>query len=313
MSKEIDSIASNDQNTSRKEKKTVRVRMESVSEQKIPDHPGPYSITEEELQKRLETNASTGRKITQIYSCFVVSMGHLTFGTCLGWASPMMFQEAETRSQEQATDNIDDFASFYTWMTALVPLGACFGFGVWTVTGYKNGPRKTLLVQTVIYLVLWIFLLFMGARKLMQASRFFLGFFGIAYIVCGQMLMNDTIVIALLKYLRIVPQIAVLMGVFLVQLTGIFTQSHNGAMTCMGITVVTFFLLFIMPESPVHMYQRGEKHAEDSLSWYVGRKNISDSMRRIRRDYEYRRMNVEDKYMLNSSVVKKEYLLLLEL
>ncbi|XP_044753663.1 facilitated trehalose transporter Tret1-1-like [Coccinella septempunctata] len=260
-----------------------------------PDKPSPYSITEEDLQKRLITSTDSGRKSTQIYSCLVVSTGHLCFGTCLGWASPMMFHK----------EKHEDFASFYTWMTALVPLGACMGFGVWTVMGYKNGPRKTLLIQTLIYLTLCLTLFFVKHKASIQAGRFFLGFFGIGYVVCGQMLMNDTIHVALLKYMRIVPHLFMLMGVFLVQLTGIFAESRNGGLACIAITALTFLMLFMMPESPVHMYKFGEKLAEDSLSWYIGRKNIQDNMRRIRRDYEYRRMNVEDKYMLNSNVVKK--------
>lgn len=238
--------------------------------------------------------------ILNLLQSISVSMGHLSFGSCLGWASPMMFHQSA-----------QEFASFYTWMTSMVPLGACVGFGIWTVMGYKNGPRKTLLIQTLIYLTLTLTLFFITHRGFVQAGRFFLGFFGIGYVVCGQMLMSDTIHVALLGYMRIAPPVFMLLGVFLVQLTGIFAESKNGGLACIGITVLNLIMLFLMPESPVHMYKFGEKHAEDSLSWYIGRKNIQDNMRRIRRDYEYRRMNVEDKYMLNSSVVRKGMILII--
>ncbi|XP_045473716.1 facilitated trehalose transporter Tret1-like isoform X2 [Harmonia axyridis] len=239
--------------------------------------------------------------LTPKYVLFLVSMGHLCFGTCLGWASPMMFHIAAK----------EDFASFHTWMTSMVPLGACMGFGVWSVMGYKNGPRKTLLIQTLIYLTLCLTLFFVTHKGFVQAGRFFLGFFGIGYVVCGQMLMTDTIQVGLLKYMRIAPHLFMLMGVFLVQVTGIYSESKNGGLACIAITILQFIMLFIMPESPVHMYKFGEKRAENSLSWYMGRRNISDNMRRIRTDYEYRRMNVEDKYMLNSSVVKKGLIIII--
>ncbi|KAK9890815.1 hypothetical protein WA026_012158 [Henosepilachna vigintioctopunctata] len=243
-----------------------------------------------------------------IHVLLVVSMGHLNFGTCLGWASPMMYHFLQHESQF----NEKGFSSFATWMTSMVPLGASVGVGVWTVMGYKKGPRKTLLILSVIYFILLVCLFFSSyMRSLLQASRFFLGFFGVGYMVCGDMLMNDTTHRTLLKYSRIAPRIALLVGVILVQLSGIFSEYTNTAWGCMTTTFLTFIMLYIMPESPVHMYQKGETFAEKSLSWYIGKDNISDTMRRIRRDYEYRRMNIEDKYMLNSNVVRKGVLIVI--
>lgn len=66
-----------DQNQLGRLKKNVRLdsdhgtSSDGENPEENPEKQSPYSITEEELQKRLVTTADTGRKTTQIYACLV--------------------------------------------------------------------------------------------------------------------------------------------------------------------------------------------------------------------------------------------------
>lgn len=265
----------------------------------------PYSITSEDLRERLN-HPETGTKWPQFYCCFVVSMGNLSFGTTIGWAVPVLYN-ASSKDALHA----ELYGSALTWMSCIVSLGFCFGFGFWSLTSAKKGPRRTLLLQSPLLFLMWLIMIRWANPTIVSWGRFFLGFFGISYVVCGQTLLSDCVHKNLYQYLRIVPQTFVLIGVLLVQSAGTVALDWSVAY-CASIPLIVDLLLLPMPESPVYKYKKGENFAENSLRWYQGVKCISESMRLIRNDYAYRRMNLDQhKDIIYSNVVLRAMAIIL--
>lgn len=231
---------------------------------------------------------------------FSASISAIAFGTSLGWSSPSL----QHISKQSVFHNVSKETQ--SWIASMVPLGITVGVLPWSYCNNRFGPRKTMLVQSPLTIMIWIFMAFLRTIDTYKAGRFFCGFFAISYMVCGECLLIDSVHRENLRHLLVFFRSSVGIGVFLSYLIGFFWSESITCMMCTAFPALHTLLLLIIPESPVYLYGKNVRKSENSLVWYRGDTNINTEMRKIKHDLELRKVDpAASSAMLYAEVVTK--------
>ncbi|RZC39418.1 plastidic glucose transporter 3 [Asbolus verrucosus] len=260
----------------------------------------PYSMTEELLKARLN-KADYGRISTQLYAGLLACMSSISFGTALGWSVPVTHQLITGR-QGLGTKN-------FALLVSMVPLGCSFGITVSSLLMKQLGPKKALVTIAPFYILTW-WLMLLPNINLQLAGRFFLGFLGIIYSICGESLLQQTVHYAIKRYVSVFYNCSMLMGVWICNVWGTHVSQFLFTVFCASIPIVHFILIEVAPESPVFLYATSHVAAAKSLAWYRGKGNFYEEMALIKKDWDAVRQDSDAyRYMLFSKVVFKGLLI----
>ena len=232
----------------------------------------------------------------------------MSFGSTMGWSN------ATTRSCIDARQEFGDLASKVelSWIVSIGPLGGALGVIIWSYSNVKTGPKKTMMVQDVLLCITWILLALVDKIPMKLAGRFFSHFLAISLKVCGETLLVDSVHKLNLRPMFVVYKSCTYLGVLLSFIIGYKLPEMSFALINCGLVSIHLTLLMFCPESPVFLYQKSIKKAEEAIIWYRGPDNIYLDIRNLRKDSENRRADLASyKYMLYSKTVTRATVILM--
>ncbi|XP_044263412.1 uncharacterized protein LOC123010522 [Tribolium madens] len=262
----------------------------------------PYSMTESQLEMR-RRKPDYGRLSTQLFVGILACLSSISFGTTLGWSHPV--------SQNLALKYKDVADNKLTILLSISLLGCSFGVTSCTFMIQQWGPKKAMRYIGVFYIMTW-WLILLPRGKVQVAGRFFLGFFGISYSMCGETLYLQTVHYHLKRYISVFHNSSMVFGVLISHMVGAATTTFYLTVCCALIPVLHYILFQIVPESPVFLYQTSHVAASESLAWYRGAGNFYEDMGNLKKDWEANRYDTEAYgYMFFAKVVYRGLLIVL--
>ncbi|XP_017778220.1 PREDICTED: facilitated trehalose transporter Tret1-like [Nicrophorus vespilloides] len=266
----------------------------------------PYSMNEQTLRARNEF-VNRGRYITQLYLAVTVSMGAFCYGIVLGWTTPTVRLAMES----ETINGLDTYAN----IASLIPLGCCIGGLFFNLLCQQKGPKKTMLTIAPIQLIIWVLLMFFKGLTVSCALLFLSSFFSVGFIICGEVLLQDTVHSLNLQHLYLMFTTSTYAGITLTYVCGLMAHKLNYYYNYVSIILVglmTIFLLFCH-ESPVFLYEKHPVKAQKSLRFYRGEGNIYEDLRQIKKDADARIIDTSAKYLLLKKVVYRAVFIVLAL
>lgn len=138
----------------------------------------------------------------------------------------------------------------------------------------KAGPRKTILIQTPIQIIIWIALAFVSTKTWYNVCRFFTAFLATAYYQCGEELMIKCVHRRYLKIMYTCCQTAFFLGVLTMNAIGSVLEKRYLCLTMIIMLVLPFIMLLFVPESPLYLMNSNPEKARNALRWYRGNTEI---------------------------------------
>jgi major inositol transporter-like SP family MFS transporter len=275
----------------------------------------PYSITENVLEER-QHHHQYGRISTQLYAgvlggCLFVlcemriiflaaCLSALSFGTILGWSNPV--------THSMVVDEEEVGKKHLVWLVCLILIGCSLGVTSCTFLMKQMGPKKALRALGPFYILTW-WLMLIPDIDVQLAGRFFLGFLGISYSICGENLLMQTVHYGIRRYITVFHSSTMVLGVLVSTVVGSATSKFHHTLVCASIPILHYVLIQVIPESPVFLYATSHVAAAKSLAWYRGAGNFYMDMANIKKDWDAGRQDSDAyRYMLLSKVVYRALL-----
>ncbi|EFA09872.1 solute carrier family 2, facilitated glucose transporter member 2 [Tribolium castaneum] len=262
----------------------------------------PYSMTESLLELR-RRKPSYGRLSTQLFVGTLACLSSISLGTTLGWSHPV---------SQNLVMNYEDVADNKLTVLLSISLLGC-GFGVSSCSFMINhwGPKRGMQFIGVFYILTW-WLILIPRSAVQLPGRFFLGFLGISYSMCGETLYLQTVHFRLKRYISVFQNSSMVFGVFISHVVGVATTTFYLSVCCALIPTLHYFFVLIVPESPVFLYQTSHVAAAKSLAWYRGEGNFYEDMANLKKDWDATRYDADSYgYMFTAKVVYRGLLIVL--
>lgn len=222
-----------------------------------------------------------GKKGPQIIAALAACVGAFGLGTVLGWTSPAGPQLEKDPNfgniikNETAgalpDPNQDSWDQTFSWIGALLSVGALFSG---PVTGFcieKFGRKSTMLVLSAPFVLGWLLITYAKGPAMMMVGRLIAGFCGGAFSLAAPVYIGETSEDSIRGMLGAGFQLMVTIGILFTYVIGVGLSWEWNALIC-GFGPLVFLVLMIFPpESPRWLISAG-KHAEasESLRWLRG-------------------------------------------
>ncbi|XP_063907757.1 uncharacterized protein LOC135125915 isoform X2 [Zophobas morio] len=171
-----------------------------------PPEESPYSMTEQLLRERLQRPVY-GHLPRQIYAGFLACLASLSFGTALGWTNSVSQHGYQVKTDQSTSSEV-------SWLISIMLLGCSLGVTSSSLLMRQMGPKKVLQAVGPFYIFNW-WITLVPQVNVQMAGRFFLGFLGMSYSNAGENLLIQTIDFGLRRYITVLYNSMMIMGVFI--------------------------------------------------------------------------------------------------
>lgn len=257
---------------------TIKLDLEQGELSEQADISQPFLPAEEQTESKKsfsDRRSNEGSTATVFLSTFIVVLGSLEFGYCVGFSSPV--QSAMIKDLGLTTSQFSTFGSLLT-------IGAMVGAILSGRTADFLGRKGALRVSSACYVVGWLMISFLKHAWLLDLGRLLTGY--------GAGLTSYTVPVYIAEItpknlrggLTTTNQLSITIGILIAYLLGMLVEWRLLAIIGIIPCILLVSGLFFIPESPRWLAKVGhDKEFEEALQALRGKDcDVSDEAAEIR-------------------------------
>lgn len=207
---------------------------------------------------------------------FLGTLTLLTSGMVLGWPSPSL---PKLPKEYPGLFTTNDESS---WMAIMPLLGALIGCPIVALIVDVIGRKKTIILSIFLYFTNWIMLAFSKSQPLLYTARFIAGIAdGLVYTAVPSYV-GEIADPGKRGLLEAAGSVAVVSGVLLINVIGLYFSISITALVCSLLPVGTLISFLWMPESPYYFLMQDKPNAaRKSLEILRGVEDVNSELDRL--------------------------------
>ncbi|KAK6618642.1 hypothetical protein RUM43_013033 [Polyplax serrata] len=235
---------------------------------------------------------TSGNKFPQYLAAVSATLGAFALGTTLAWTSPVASSENNYINDVMKNYTKEEIKQAWSWIGALMPLGAA---AISIVIGYligKFGRKTTMLALVVPFTIGWMLIIKPSSIWMVYGGRIILGMAGGAFAVAAPVYTAEIAENSIRGALGSYFQLMVTVGVLFVYVVGGKVSAQLLSIICGVVPLVFGAIFFFMPESPEYLLSKDkEEAAKKSLQFLRGKDyNIESELTNIQANLEKARL-----------------------
>ncbi|XP_018327911.1 facilitated trehalose transporter Tret1-like [Agrilus planipennis] len=231
-----------------------------------------------EQKKKTNSNEIPDSAFRQYLAAVLATLGALAMGTTLSWTSPALPLLQDPASPLPVTNEQG------SWIASLLTLGAFMGAIPAGEIAIYLGPKRTLQLTTIPFIVTWITIAYSPNVILLYIARLVAGLVVGLICVAAPMYITDLAEPRIRGSLGGFFQLQVTIGLLVEYILGSVEKSFTYLALISAILPALHLITFsFMPESPVYLTAKGKiDDARKSLQWFRGKSyDVEDELFRI--------------------------------
>ncbi|KAL0277053.1 UNVERIFIED_CONTAM: hypothetical protein PYX00_004473 [Menopon gallinae] len=217
-------------------------------------------------------NDKNGNKFPQYVAAIAATLGAFAFGTSLAWTSPISGKNDTYIDELLNGLSKDEKTETWSWIGALMPLGAA---SVALVIGPlidKFGRKVTMLSLVIPFSVGWGLLIWPKELYMIYAGRFLLGMAGGSIAVASPVYTSEIAEKEIRGALGSYFQLMITLGILFVYVLGKCVNAFYLTVICGVVPLVFGAAFFFVPETPIYLLTKGNvDQARKSLTFFRGK------------------------------------------
>ncbi|KAG8198778.1 hypothetical protein JTE90_007088 [Oedothorax gibbosus] len=225
-----------------------------------------------DFTQEVSGSSSTGQKhpLSGISRMYLAALVVLLFAVCMGITGT--WSATATMDMQKRHSSIHPSPDEVTWIGSLMTIGALIGGGAAGYFTNSLGRKGTLILNTVPFVIGWLFIAYTDSVGLIFAGRIVTGFCSGVVSVATPMYLVEISTPEVRGLLGASFQLFVVIGILIMSLLGSGLTWRYSAISGAFFSLLAAFLMVLMPESPRWlMTQKRRGEAKNALIFLQGK------------------------------------------
>ncbi|XP_072948045.1 facilitated trehalose transporter Tret1-like [Epargyreus clarus] len=234
------------------------------------------------LKYTVKKYCSEGSKVNQIIVASLMVMPVLSYGTAVGWLSPMgpRLMSEDTPAAEPVHPDV------ISWMASIVYLVGTPSVFLFAFIVDNFGRKKALMLTSFSMALCWALKLYSTETWALITARAIVGFGVSGCYVVTPLYIKEISEDAIRGTLGSLVVLSQNLGNLVVYIMGEYLCYHATLWICLAIPLVHILIFMAMPETPSFLLKSGKvEEARDTLAWLRCRQNtdamVEDELQRL--------------------------------